>query len=129
MGKQRPHIPYRNSFLTSVLRDSLGGNCRTTMVATINPAQPHLDEGISTCRFAQRVACVANAVALNEEVDPTLIIRRLKAEVRTLKARARRPPSLPPYQRPPPPNRYTHLLRAIGDREHTTALSAPRCAL
>lgn len=36
MGLNRPHIPYRNSMMTQVLRDSLGGNCRTVMVATIN---------------------------------------------------------------------------------------------
>ena len=85
MGNARPHIPYRNSMMTSMLRDSLGGNCRTVMVATAAPNKEALDESISTCRFAQRVAMVSNAVALNEEVDPTLIIKRLKQEVRDLK--------------------------------------------
>jgi hypothetical protein len=59
---RRPHIPYRNSMMTMALKDSLGGNCRTTMVATINSAQDQLDESISTCRFAQRVAMVRNTV-------------------------------------------------------------------
>ena len=36
-GKKRAHIPYRNSMMTSVLRDSLGGNCKTSMIATMNP--------------------------------------------------------------------------------------------
>lgn len=49
-GHNRTHIPYRNSMMTSVLKDSLGGNCRTVMVATVNPMQDLLDESISTCR-------------------------------------------------------------------------------
>ncbi|KAG7394756.1 Kinesin- protein 6 [Phytophthora boehmeriae] len=63
--KGRTHIPYRNSMMTSVLRDSLGGNCKTVMVAT-------------------RVARVKNDARLNEEVDPAVIIRQLKAQVASL---------------------------------------------
>ena len=65
--KGRTHIPYRNSMMTSVLRDSLGGNCKTVMVATINAEGVHTDESISTCRFAQRVALVKNDARINEE--------------------------------------------------------------
>ena len=83
--KGRQHIPYRNSMLTSVLRDSLGGNCKTAMIATINAEASHTDESISTCRFAQRVALVQNDAMLNEEVDPSLVIKRLKAEIVKLK--------------------------------------------
>ncbi len=54
----RMHIPYRNSMMTSVLRDSLGGNCKTVMVGTIAVEPTNIDEAISTCRFAQRVACI-----------------------------------------------------------------------
>ena len=84
-GKKRSHIPYRNSMMTSVLRDSLGGNCKTSMIATMNPDRAHTDESLSTCRFAQRVACVSNAVKVNEEVDPQMVIRRLKKEVADLR--------------------------------------------
>lgn len=48
--------------MTMVLRDSLGGNCRTVMVATISAQDSALEESISTCRFAQRVAMVRNEV-------------------------------------------------------------------
>lgn len=48
--------------MTMCLKDSLGGNCRTVMVANINPEQSQLDESISTCRFAMRVALVRNQV-------------------------------------------------------------------
>ncbi|MEQ2211704.1 Kinesin- protein 6, partial [Xenoophorus captivus] len=71
--KNRSHIPYRNSMLTSVLRDSLGGNCMTTMIATIAVDKRNLDESISTCRFAQRVALIKNEAVLNEELDPALV--------------------------------------------------------
>jgi hypothetical protein len=57
MGLHRPHIPYRNSRMTAVLRDSLGGNCRTVMVATINSEAAQLDESISTCRCESRRPC------------------------------------------------------------------------
>merc|ERR1719261_2376474 len=86
-GKKRSHIPYRNSMMTSVLRDSLGGNCKTSMVATINQNMEQTEECISTCRFAQRVALVKNDAVLNEETDPSVTIARLKAEVASLRAR------------------------------------------
>ncbi|KAF3844610.1 hypothetical protein F7725_007773 [Dissostichus mawsoni] len=83
--KNRSHIPYRNSMLTSVLRDSLGGNCMTTMIATMAVDRRNLDESISTCRFAQRVALIKNEAILNEELDPALLIARLKREIQSLK--------------------------------------------
>ncbi|DAZ95027.1 TPA: hypothetical protein N0F65_003744 [Lagenidium giganteum] len=79
--KGRTHIPYRNSMMTSVLRDSLGGNCKTVMVATVSAEREQTDESVSTCRFAQRVARVRNDARLNEEVDPQVIIRQLKAQL------------------------------------------------
>ncbi|XP_030051634.1 kinesin-like protein KIF6 [Microcaecilia unicolor] len=83
--KHRSHIPYRNSMMTSVLRDSLGGNCMTTMIATLSVDKKNIDESISTCRFAQRVAVIKNEAVLNEEIDPRLMIVRLKKEIQTLK--------------------------------------------
>ncbi|NXO93581.1 KIF6 protein, partial [Certhia brachydactyla] len=83
--KNRSHIPYRNSMMTSVLRDSLGGNCMTTMIATLAMDKRNLDESISTCRFAQRVALIKNEAVLNEEIDPRLMIVQLKKEIQDLK--------------------------------------------
>ncbi|XP_023780247.1 kinesin-like protein KIF6 [Cyanistes caeruleus] len=83
--KNRSHIPYRNSMMTSVLRDSLGGNCMTTMIATLAMDKRNIDESISTCRFAQRVALIKNEAVLNEEIDPRLMIVQLKKEIRNLK--------------------------------------------
>ena len=79
-------MPYRNSLMTLVLRDSLGGNCKTRMVATISTEENDLDESISTCRFATRVALIKNTVQRNESVDPSIIIERLKRENAMLKA-------------------------------------------
>ncbi|XP_059137616.1 kinesin-like protein KIF6 isoform X2 [Peromyscus eremicus] len=84
--KHRTHIPYRNSMMTSVLRDSLGGNCMTTMIATLSLEKRNIDESISTCRFAQRVALIKNEAILNEEIDPRLMIVRLQKEIADLKA-------------------------------------------
>ncbi|TPP55710.1 Kinesin protein [Fasciola gigantica] len=84
--KQRTHVPYRNSMMTMVLRDSLGGNCLTSMIATCSLEQRNMQETISTCRFAQRVALIKNVAVLNEELDSHVIIIRLKQEVERLKA-------------------------------------------
>ncbi|KAG8432111.1 hypothetical protein GDO86_017843 [Hymenochirus boettgeri] len=83
--KNRSHIPYRNSMMTSVLRDSLGGNCMTTMIATLSVEKRNIDESISTCRFAQRVALIKNEAILNEEIDPQLMIVHLRKEIQALK--------------------------------------------
>ncbi|KAF7382660.1 hypothetical protein HZH66_013062 [Vespula vulgaris] len=63
------HIPYRNCLLTAILRDSLGGNCMTTMLATLSVSSVNVQETISTCRFAQRVALVRNDARLMLEHD------------------------------------------------------------
>eukprot|EP01061_Rhynchopus_euleeides_P003424 TRINITY_DN12674_c0_g1_i3.p1 TRINITY_DN12674_c0_g1~~TRINITY_DN12674_c0_g1_i3.p1 ORF type:complete len:794 (+),score=195.46 TRINITY_DN12674_c0_g1_i3:152-2533(+) len=82
---RREHIPYRESMMTMVLRDSLGGNCKTVMLATGHPQDAFMDETISTCKFAQRVASVKVNAHINEETDPHLVIKKLKAENAALK--------------------------------------------
>ena len=52
------HIPYRNSLLTLFLRDSLGGNSKTRVIATVNMEEADIEETIPTCKFLQRVALV-----------------------------------------------------------------------
>ena len=72
--------------MTMVLRDSLGGNCKTKMVATVSADAVDLYESLSTCRFARSVSMIQNKVSRNEKVDPGVIISRLKKEVAELKA-------------------------------------------
>eukprot|EP00930_Biecheleria_cincta_P025938 TRINITY_DN18381_c0_g1_i1.p1 TRINITY_DN18381_c0_g1~~TRINITY_DN18381_c0_g1_i1.p1 ORF type:complete len:895 (-),score=181.95 TRINITY_DN18381_c0_g1_i1:46-2730(-) len=88
-GSSQAHVPYRDSMMTSVLRDSLGGNCKTTMIGCIASEAANLPETISTCRFAQRVAQITNNAKVNEELDPNLLIARLKREVSELKEEVR----------------------------------------
>ncbi|KAI8614007.1 P-loop containing nucleoside triphosphate hydrolase protein [Chytriomyces sp. MP71] len=83
--KRREHIPYRQSKLTHVLRDSLGGNCNTLMIANIWGEAQHLEETISTLRFATRMMCVANAPEVNVQFDPFALIKKYEREVRELK--------------------------------------------
>jgi len=59
------HIPYRDCKLTRILRDSLGGNCCTVMVACISPASVNLEESVNTLRYAQRAKAITNAVKQN----------------------------------------------------------------
>ncbi|KAK0096898.1 hypothetical protein PV326_003968 [Microctonus aethiopoides] len=72
------HIPYRNSLLTAILRDSLGGNCITNMLANLSISAFNLEETISTCRFAQRVALIRNDVKL-------ILKKEMKTEMDLLK--------------------------------------------
>ncbi|KAJ3066811.1 Kinesin-like protein kif9 [Podochytrium sp. JEL0797] len=83
--KPRTHIPYRQSKLTHVLRTSLGGSCNTLLIANIWGESLHIEETISTLRFATRMMCVANTPVVNVQVDPAAVIRRLEREVRELK--------------------------------------------
>jgi len=83
---RRGVVPYRNSYLTKVLKDALGGNARAVMFATINPSDPALPETISTCRFAQHVANVQTHARVNEELDPQLVIAQLRKEKAELEA-------------------------------------------
>lgn len=61
----RDHIPYRQSKLTNLLRDSLGGNCKTVMVANIWPESSHLEETVGTLKFATRMMRVSNDATVN----------------------------------------------------------------
>eukprot|EP01065_Artemidia_motanka_P015585 TRINITY_DN1933_c0_g1_i1.p1 TRINITY_DN1933_c0_g1~~TRINITY_DN1933_c0_g1_i1.p1 ORF type:complete len:1546 (+),score=580.29 TRINITY_DN1933_c0_g1_i1:69-4706(+) len=82
-------VNYRNSRLTHVLRDSLGGNAKTSLVATISPHQSNADETLSTLRFAALSQKVVNRAVVNE--DPAVReIRRLTAELAKYKGDGRR---------------------------------------
>uniref|UniRef100_A0A7S3ZNH0 Kinesin-like protein n=1 Tax=Pelagomonas calceolata TaxID=35677 RepID=A0A7S3ZNH0_9STRA len=87
----RKHVPYRNSVLTSMLRDSLGGNCRTALVATLAADAEHARESAATLRFARRCGAVkAVAVQRNLDLDPgEQLVARLREENRTLRAALR----------------------------------------
>ena len=81
LHEKRTHVPYRNSMMTSVLRDSLGGNCKTVMVATVSTEKQHTEESLSTCRFAMRVGQIRNEARRNEDVDPYQVIKHLQTQL------------------------------------------------
>lgn len=56
----KAHIPYRDSKLTRLLEDSLGGNCKTTMMAMISPALESFSEGLNSLKFANRAKNIKN---------------------------------------------------------------------
>ncbi|XP_070591030.1 kinesin-like protein KIF3C [Erythrolamprus reginae] len=79
------HIPYRDSKLTRLLQDSLGGNAKTIMVATLGPASHSYDESLSTLRFANRAKNIKNKPRINEDPKDTLL-REFQEEIIRLKA-------------------------------------------
>ncbi|OAF66667.1 KRP-85/95 subunit [Intoshia linei] len=78
------HIPYRNSKLTRLLQDSLGGNSKTVMVANFGPADFNYDETISTLRYANRAKNIKNDARINEDPKDALL-RKLQEEIENLK--------------------------------------------
>ena len=84
-SKKRDHIPYRQAKLTNFLRDSLGGNCKTVMIANIWPEARHIEETNSTLKFASRMMKVANEATINIMMDPAQQIKRYEKEIRDLK--------------------------------------------
>jgi hypothetical protein len=81
-GRSR-HVHYRDSKLTFLLKDSLGGNSKTCIVAAISPATAFFSETLSTLKFAQRAKLIKNRAVVNE--DTSGVIGVLKDEVRRLK--------------------------------------------
>ena len=79
------HIPYRNSLMTTILKDSLGGNCKTILIANASSDIKYIDETLSTMRFALRCAKVKNEISKNEHIDLTVLINQLQTENLNLK--------------------------------------------
>lgn len=75
-SKGRSHIPYRDSKLTRILEDSLGGNCKTTMIAMISPAFDGYSESLSTLKFATRAKKIKNTARVNEDLDERALLRK-----------------------------------------------------
>ena len=82
-GKSK-HIPYRDSKLTRLLQDSLGGNTKTLMVACISPADNNYEETLSTLRYANRAKNIKNKPKINEDPKDALL-RQYQDEITMLK--------------------------------------------
>uniref|UniRef100_A0A8C9DNT7 Kinesin-like protein KIF15 n=1 Tax=Prolemur simus TaxID=1328070 RepID=A0A8C9DNT7_PROSS len=81
-GKQR-HVCYRDSKLTFLLRDSLGGNAKTAIIANVHPGSRCFGETLSTLNFAQRAKLIKNKAVVNEDTQGN--VSQLQAEVKRLK--------------------------------------------
>ncbi|XP_048406209.1 kinesin-like protein KIF3B [Stegostoma tigrinum] len=79
------HIPYRDSKLTRLLQDSLGGNAKTVMVANIGPASYNCEETLTTLRYANRAKNIKNKPRVNEDPKDALL-REFQEEIARLKA-------------------------------------------
>ena len=96
-GGRDGHVPYRDSALTRLLSDSLGGTAHTTMIACVSPNASDADESLNTLRWADRATLVKNVAGIHVVVDPKAErlraaeraeLEALRAEARLLRARA-----------------------------------------
>ncbi|XP_035272108.1 kinesin-like protein KIF14 [Anguilla anguilla] len=84
-SRKKVFTPYRESVLTWLLKESLGGNSKTAMIATLSPAASSVEETLSTLRYARQARLIINIAKVNEDNNAKLI-RELKAEVDKLRA-------------------------------------------
>lgn len=84
LAESKPFVPYRNSKLTRLLQESLGGNSATIMVANVSPADYNAEETIGTLRYASRAKKIQNKVVRNEDVHER-VIRELQEEIDRLR--------------------------------------------
>lgn len=82
--KGRGHIPYRDSKLTYLLQDSLGGNSKTILIATINPSKTSYSETISTLKFAKRAKEIKNIPKVNKNESTVNLIKTLNEKISEL---------------------------------------------
>ena len=78
------HIPYRDSQLTRMLQDSLGGNTKTVMIANVGPSGYNFDETLSTLRYANSAKNIKNDVRINEDPKDALL-RKFQEEIKILR--------------------------------------------
>uniref|UniRef100_A0A4W5ME07 Kinesin-like protein KIF14 n=1 Tax=Hucho hucho TaxID=62062 RepID=A0A4W5ME07_9TELE len=83
--RRKVFTPYREAVLTWLLKESLGGNSKTAMIATLSPAGSNVEESLSTLRYAKQARMIINMAKVNEDTNAKLI-RELKAEVEKLRA-------------------------------------------
>ncbi len=125
------HIPYRDSKLTRLLQDSLGGNTKTIMIAAISPANYNFDETLSTLRYASRAKFIQNKPKVNEDPKDALL-REYMEEIKKLKMmlEGKVPMNLAALQSGPASNSFNGspmiqekvVYRDIENKENNTVL-------
>lgn len=83
--EKRPHIPYRESKLTRILQDSLGGKTKTSIIATVSPSSSNLEETLSTLEYASRAKNIMNKPEVNQKLTKRTLIKEYTEEIERLK--------------------------------------------
>ncbi|KAG9341824.1 hypothetical protein JZ751_018546 [Albula glossodonta] len=83
--ERTPHIPYRESKLTRILQDSLGGRTKTSIIATVSPASINLEETLSTLDYANRAKNIINKPEVNQKLTKRTLIKEYTEEIERLK--------------------------------------------
>ncbi|KAL8511814.1 hypothetical protein ACS0TY_018303 [Phlomoides rotata] len=83
--KEGGHVPYRDSKLTRILQDSLGGNCKTVMIACVSPADTNAEETLNTLKYANQARNIQNKAIINR--DPvTAQMQRMRSQIEQLQS-------------------------------------------
>ncbi|KAJ9076631.1 Kinesin- motor protein, variant 2 [Entomophthora muscae] len=122
------HIPYRESKLTRILTDSLGGSSKTCFIATVAPTRSCLDESISTLRYATTAMKVTNILVANKAMSPSLLVKELEAENALLRQKLLGTSEKNPHSEI---NRLLYEIQAEKDKLHQSSGNhlAAECAL
>ncbi|CAH8438256.1 unnamed protein product [Schistosoma turkestanicum] len=114
------HIPYRDSKLTRLLQDSLGGNSKTIMIANIGPATYNYEETINTLRYANRAKNIKNKPKINEDPKDALL-REYQEEINRLKSLLRnRVAAIPKQPQEKTGKQKSRQKNALSDAENDT---------
>lgn len=135
-SKKSTHVPYRDSKLTRLLQDSLGGNSTTLMIACVSPAEINLTETINTIKYAYRARNIRNKSERNETEEWMTsdnldhlrqIISKLKTEVKSLKGNHRGTPSPMSSHGSPKSHTFVHGIvspsSSMSDNDPQTSIS------
>jgi kinesin family protein 11 len=79
------HIPYRDSKLTRLLQESLGGRAKTCIIATLSPSQLAVEETMSTLEYAYRAKSIKNVPIINEKKTKQVVLKEYCTEIENLK--------------------------------------------
>eukprot|EP00761_Pharyngomonas_kirbyi_P000443 gb/GECH01000443.1/.p1 GENE.gb/GECH01000443.1/~~gb/GECH01000443.1/.p1 ORF type:complete len:1037 (+),score=300.24 gb/GECH01000443.1/:1-3111(+) len=80
-----PHVPYRESKLTRILQDSLGGRTKTCVIATISPSASNIEETMSTLEYAHRAKNIRNRPEVNQKMSKRTLIKEMSGDIEKLK--------------------------------------------
>ncbi|GBL95542.1 Kinesin-like protein KIF11 [Araneus ventricosus] len=111
------HVPYRESKLTRLLRDSLGGQTKTTVIATISPSVFHLDETLNTLEYALRAKNIMNKPEVNAQVSATALTKDYLGKICFLEAQIQKLSTKGNFQVDPDNVRYLEAAIATKSRE------------